>query len=521
MKESVDSLVNKYIHLSNYRVEKNAIDLHLLTHPEYPSVKSISDTYDYFGIENIVANVPFEVINQLPENFIGLLNGKLHLIKKDKNYAYLTDGKFQKTKISLDKLSEFWDGIIIAIEAKEQNDNFIKIKNEHIFFSILCLISVIPSIYNLNFTITTFNFLTFIGVVISYFIIQEAFGVSNKIINKFCDTVSRNNGCSNVINDTKSKLFNIISISDACLVYFSSALLFIVFIEFNVSLLFIISICSLPVIIYSIYYQAFIIKDWCALCISISIILITQFLILLYNFNYFFFDLSINLKAIVLVVFTSILWSILKGLIVKNLSLKDEQINFIKFKRNKKLFNELLSKRQLLTNDLLLDNERIFFGSENPKLVIIAVTNPLCGFCAESFQTYYEILNKYDDVQINFVFALFTNDPNNPAFKILNSFIKLYNTKLKKNALEALKEWFDSKNFNNWIKKYNQTEKQNQQLEDILKTHLDWMIKNKIRQTPSTIVNNCFYPDEYNIKDIYYFIDDMILENSNSQSILT
>ena len=50
--------------------------------------------------------------------------------------------------------------------------------------------------------------------------------------------------------------------------------------------------------------------------------------------------------------------------------------------------SELLSKKQLISNDIVLDDERIYFGSNNPKLVIIAVTNPLCGFCAESFQTY-------------------------------------------------------------------------------------------------------------------------------------
>jgi uncharacterized membrane protein len=337
--------------------------------------------------------------------------------------------------------------------------------------------------------------------------------MNNKTINKFCDSVSKNQGCSNVINDVKAKLFNVISLSDACIVYFSSLLLFSIFVEFNVSLLFLISIFSLPVIFYSIYYQALVIKDWCALCIGISVILITQFLILLYNFNSFGFDLSIVSKAIIIVIVTSILWHIIKNLQITNLSLESSKIDFIKFKRNKILFNELLSKKYLVNNDILIDDNRIYFGSNNPKLVIIAVTNPLCGFCAESFQTYYEILNKYEDIQINFVFSLFTNDPNNPAYKILNSFLELYYRKSKEEAIEALKEWFDSKDFNNWIKKNNQTEAQN--IEFILKRHLDWTIENNIHKTPKTIINNNFYPDEYNIKDIFYFIDDMLLENKN------
>ncbi len=515
MKESIENIVNKYIQLSNYKVDINAIDLHLLTHPEYPSVKSISDTYDYFGIENIVASVPFEVISQLPENFISLINGKLHLVKKDKNFVYLIDGKLQKTKISFDKLKEVWDGIIIAIEAKEQKKNINKIKKEYLFFSVLLLTCIIPSIIKFNISSITFNVFTFIGFLISYFIVKETFGMNNKTINKFCDTVSKNQGCSNVINDRKSKLFNVISLSDACIVYFSSLLLFSLFVEFNVSLLFLISIFSIPVIIYSIYYQAIVIKDWCALCIGISIILIIQFIILFLNFDYFIFDLPIISKAIIIVAFISILWYTIKNLQIKNLSLESTKIDFIKFKRNKKLFNELLSKKQLINNDILLDNDRVFFGSNNPTQVIIAVTNPLCGFCAESFQTYYEILNKYEDIQINFIFSLFTNDPNNPAYKILNSFLVLYYRRSKEEAIEALKEWFDSKDFNNWIKKYNQTETQNQYIDIVLKKHIDWTIKNNINQTPTTIINNYFYPYEYSIKDIFYFIDDMLLENKN------
>jgi uncharacterized membrane protein len=516
---SITSLPNMYLQVSNYSIDSKKFELQLLTHPDFPSFKSISDTYDYFGVENLVAKVPIEAIAELPENFITLLKNSNDLdpflVRRKKGYFLIINQELQKQKISFEKLKEVWNGLIIAIETKEQEENPNKIKKEYFLFFILLLTSIIPSITNFNINSIIFNVFSFIGLLISYFIIKETFGINNKKINRFCSSVSKNQGCSNVINNTKSKLFNIISLSDACIVYFSSLLLFSILVEFNVSLLFLISIFSIPVIIYSLYYQALVIKDWCALCIGISIILIFQFSILLYNFDYFVFNLSVISKAIILVAFTSILWYTIKDLQIINLSLESTKIDFLKFKRNKKLFDELLSKKQLLTNDILLDENRIFFGSKNPKLVIIAVTNPLCGFCAESFFTYYEILNKYEDIQINFVFSLFTNDPNNPAFKILNSFLELYHRKSKNKALEALKEWFDSKNLDNWTKKYHYVDINNENIEAILKRHLDWNVKNKIHQTPTTIINNYFYPVEYNIKDIFYFIDDMLLENKN------
>lgn len=514
LKESIENIVNKYIQLSNYKVERTTIDLHLLTHPDYPSIKSISDTYDYFGVENIVANVPFEVLNQLPDNFIGLIDDKLHLININKNSAFIINEKLEKKKISLEKLKEIWNGVIIAIEPKEENKNSQKIKNESLLLGGLLLTSFLPIIITYNINSIAFNICTYIGLLISYFIINESFGINNKTVAKFCDTISKKEGCSNVINNTNSKLFNIIPLSDATIVYFSALLLFSVFVDFNVPLLFIISICTLPIIIYSIYYQAVIIKDWCALCIGISVILIIQFLILLYNLNDFTFNLSIILKAIFIMVFTTILWNKIKKLQRSNIILEATQIEFFKFKRNKVLFNELLSKKQLINNDLsLLNDNRIFFGATKPKLVIIAVTNPLCGFCAESFHTYCKILNKYDDVQINFVFSLFTNDTDNPAYKILISFLELYNKNSKKEALDSLNEWFELKNFDDWIKKYEQPNLNNKNIDDLLERHRDWATVNDISKTPTTIINNCFYPNEYSIKDVFYFIDDLILDN--------
>lgn len=287
-KMSISNIAHKYLQLSNYTIDTKTIELQLLTHPNYPSIKSISDTYDYFSIENIVANVPFEVLDQLPDNFIGLINDKLHLISKNKNFAYITSENLKKEKISFDKLKDIWNGVIIAIETREQKENSNNIKIEYLFFSALLLICIIPSFINFNINLIAFNVFTFIGFLISYFIVKETFGMDNRTINKFCDTVSKNQGCSKVINDVKSKLFNIISLSDACIVYFSSLLLFSTFVEFNVSLLFLVSTFSLPVILYSIHYQVLVIKDWCALCIGISVVLITQFLILFYNFKYFF-----------------------------------------------------------------------------------------------------------------------------------------------------------------------------------------------------------------------------------------
>lgn len=62
MKPTIANIANKYLKLSNYTIDNKTFELQLETHPDYPSFKSISDTFDYFGIENIVAIAPKEAL---------------------------------------------------------------------------------------------------------------------------------------------------------------------------------------------------------------------------------------------------------------------------------------------------------------------------------------------------------------------------------------------------------------------------------------------------------------------------
>lgn len=63
----MDNLILKLPHRSNvYSVKRQDLHLQLLSHNEYLSLKSITDTQDYFGTENIAANIPKDILSQLP-----------------------------------------------------------------------------------------------------------------------------------------------------------------------------------------------------------------------------------------------------------------------------------------------------------------------------------------------------------------------------------------------------------------------------------------------------------------------
>lgn len=70
-------ILQNYLKKENYNIDRNDFKLQLLSNQSYPSVKSITDTLDYFNIENIAINVPKDALDQLPDFFLAILNNNL------------------------------------------------------------------------------------------------------------------------------------------------------------------------------------------------------------------------------------------------------------------------------------------------------------------------------------------------------------------------------------------------------------------------------------------------------------
>lgn len=512
MYTSISKITNKYLRLSNYNIDSKTLELQLLTHPDYPSFKSISDTFDYFEIENIVAKVPKEIINKLPTSFITLLsfNGKREIFilnKKGKQFTVINENLKIK-RLSLEKLHEIWDGTIIAIEERDKDIQKNVINFTYIGYIVLLLLSIFSFSHLYSLITIIYCFISLIGLMISYFIVQESFGVQNEIIKKVCNITSQANGCNSVINDKNSKLFKIVSLSDATITYFLTILTTIIFLDFNHSILFISSLFSLPIIFYSFYKQLMVLKQWCALCIGISIILFLQFIILLLSFSEFKLVFIYIVKTIIILICIILILNKLKNLMLDNIKLKAIEVDSIKFKRNKHLFERMLTKEKLIYNNSSLLNNKISFGSDKPKLIIDAVTNPFCGFCVESFMIYDKILSKNSEVQLNLIFSVSTNNPDNIATKIILTILDLYTNKSKEVALKALKFWFNIRDFEIWSKEYEMKTKSENDF-SILISHQNWIESNKINYTPATFINEYYYPIVYKISDLEFFIDDL------------
>ena len=116
MEDNFSSLF-QYLEKKNINISHKEFEFQAKSHPDYPSLLSISDTLSFFNIENGVFKIPFSEINNLPTNFVTLLKGEeqklqINYIEKNENKYYSTENNTSKF-ISSSFLESKWNNIVL------------------------------------------------------------------------------------------------------------------------------------------------------------------------------------------------------------------------------------------------------------------------------------------------------------------------------------------------------------------------------------------------------------------------
>ena len=136
----------KYLKTENINIDKEEFIFQMESHPDYPSLLSISDTLTFFNINNIASKISKEEINFLHPKYITLLNVELKepalfLVEKnnEKKYTLYAD---KKEKINEVELMNRWKDVVLIIDNKEDN-TVSKKKTDPKLILILTFLSII------------------------------------------------------------------------------------------------------------------------------------------------------------------------------------------------------------------------------------------------------------------------------------------------------------------------------------------------------------------------------------------
>ncbi|PWA05411.1 thioredoxin domain-containing protein [Flavobacterium psychrotolerans] len=512
-----------YLEKENIAIDKFEFLFQIQSHPDYPSILSISDSLNFFNIENGAIHISVSEIELLPDRFVALLkedNDKPRLYfvdRKSDKYFFTKDKK--TSEISKVSLESRWQGIVLLVEKSVLEEAKSKINKLSWVLPLLCLGIFLVMLFQFETSLLTKLFFVFpvVGFLFSFAALKDLFGAKSELINNFCN-ITASTSCTTIVDSDKWKIFKFVNFSDLSIVFFAS--------QFFTLLLFIVSgdsamffciqeiliFCALPIIFLSLYFQKFVEKKWCPICLVIITVLLLEIVYLVLSIN---LNFDISFKPVVLYgfvfLFTALVWSLLKNTLTEQKDLKEFQLKANRFVRNYEIFkNTLLSKEKIE-----LPIVSIVLGNPESKTVLTLITNPFCGHCKNIDEIIEKILEKYNqDIQVKIVIKADLDFENEERKAFFRNLMSIYFEKGESVFKEALKDWFNNKDVANWLQKYQTTNLNNMKIDAVYSNHNNWCTTNDFNYTPAVFINGYEYPKNYERENLEFFVNELIEDNN-------
>ncbi|WP_400078891.1 vitamin K epoxide reductase family protein [Winogradskyella sp. R77965] len=524
MSDNIEVL-SQYLNSEKIYIDKKEFDYQLSSHPYYPSLLAISDTLSFFNINNAAIRVPKDKFDLLPGSFIANLKGGngnfLSFVNKtDEEITFTNSEKNSKaTSTSKEEFLNKWDEIVLLAEKEDNYDSVTSSKKNYswVFYVIIVIFATSVLLFSgaKNYWSIIFGLLPLIGIWLSVYALNDIFNTKSAVLAKFCES-SPSSSCGSVINSNKWAIFDKISFSDLSILFFSlqlcSLFLFGLINDYDqyYSIQSVLLYASIPIIFLSLYYQKFVEKKWCPICLSIIAVVLLELIYVLVSKTSFEFNIAI-LGVSLFLLMASILyafWLPLKKALNSIKELKSSQLKANRFKRNFQLFkNTLLTE---VKNDL--PGSLLKLGKTDASIKIAILTSPFCGYCKDPHFMLKSLVEKYgDDIEVAILFNVTENDKN--FMDIAKNLIQLKLNKGDDSYYEAMEYWYEVNETDKWLLKYEQESNKEQISKNLSKQHA-WCLENNYNFTPCVFINDRKYPDFYEISDLDFFIEDLKEDNS-------
>jgi hypothetical protein len=514
-----------YLNNENIVIDKKEFDFQFKSHPDHPSLLAISDTLNFFNISNNSFKVNISEIELLPNKFVARLkgsqNGYLSYIEGyDDKITYTTEANVKQSISKID-YGKIWGNIVLILETHDfigKDINKPKL-NDWVFkvtlllFLFLFIFIAFNSVVNKWFL--GFYIFPLLGLYLSVAALNDLFKTKNEFLDKFCNA-SNSSSCNTIIKSSKWKILEIVGFSDLSIVFFFVQIvsLFLMGLSgqlidfFSISLLCLLA--STPVIATSIFYQKYVEKKWCTICLGIISVILMELVYVLVLKNSFDFTISLlSITIYLFVVFTiSLFWYFLKNNLERINDLEVLKIKSNRFKRNYGIFKKVL----MSSTRLQFPKSDLVFGNKEAHISINILTSPYCGYCKEPHYMLKSLLDSYGS-NLNLSIYYNVNLNNKDLLKLVCSLINSTSKDGSNKYFEAMDDWYKKQNAEKWLSKY-QTNDNLNEIKTNLKMQHDWFIENDINFTPCLFINGFQFPKDYSINDLRFFINELIDDDS-------
>lgn len=481
------------------------------------------DNNNLFGIANILAPYGInctalklagaEDLAQINTPFIAHIKNEFALVKsiRDNEIEYRVNSATIKSRI--DDFSRVWTGVIMTIEKNTDaiEPGFVVHKRKQIFYAILKYIPFLFLLFcgcrNWGLPVYVRNLpyvciqtvLSVAGVYICYLLYCKHNRIETAQADKLCSFISSSD-CKSAANG--NLLSNSTNLAEVGLSYFFAVLFCLLAFPQYMNGIPYFHIAALPFTIGSVWYQKYVQKKWCALC------LITQLLLWLYFMVDLLFDKLIwpaGASDLQSIFFLILAWA--TTLAILSLFITPWVITRNRLNRTTFMFHSIKSKPGVFAG--LLASEKkyrcenassVFAGDSNASDVLTVIANPFCSPCALQHLKLSRLMKYNPAVKIQYVFTYFKEDSSDANKHILSACLRY-----PADVGAIIDEWYAHGKSD--LKYFSERYHTNIEEESVVaecKRHQEWCVKQRIRSTPTFLFNGCKLPDLYEIEDLNY-----------------
>ena len=529
--------------LLQVKVTATTLTREIEEHPDYPSLLSISDVLNNHGVENMGIRVDPQKLEELPCPFITQIRGIkdkadfFTVVKEvsENTVHFFDEEKRRWTSLAKENFLKGWSGVVLLAEAKEdagEKDYNKKLKEESRkntiqYLSAFCIpvIVIITGLITLVQFGTSallpfiFSVLTLAGAITGGLLLWYELDQHNPVLQQICSAGKKVN-CGAILQSKAAKIGGI-SWSAIGFSYFMGVSLLLLFSGIvNPAALFVASwlnVLAVPYVVFSIYYQWRIAKQWCVLCLCVQGLLVLQLITTLLGgwhtlLSFSAIEPGLIISTLTALVVPFIITTLLMPAFQKAKAGKQTSNELQKLKHNQEIFEALLQKQKMLTT--IPDNLGITLGNPNGNYKLIKVCNPYCGPCAKAHQPMEDLLENNPDVQVQILFTA-TNSEDDMKAPPVKHLLAIAEKNAEPIVKQALDDWYlaEKKDYEVFAAKYpmnGELKQQNAKVEAMK----NWCDTTGIEFTPTFFIsmpneeNETVYyqlPSIYSVIDLKYF----------------
>ena len=505
--DNLIAIIKNLAEIIEIPLTKITIEEALQSHPDYPGLSSLQDTFRRWRLRNMVVKLDQENLSEIDAPCISTINDKgtkyIILTGLEKSKVRYLDSEYGWIKEDREVFISKWNGITLLVEKnelsgeqdynenKESERRLKRLTSIKYTSSILLFLSLVAFVGSINLILLPTLIIKFLGLAISVLLVMKSYQPNNSLLDNICRIGNRTDerfNCNDVISSSQGKIFHWLSWAEAGVIYFVGGILILGFgiissLPFNANLLLTISLITLPLTFFSLYAQGVLLRKWCVMCIVVQTILWLDFAIL-YSLAEVSYQYSLQEY---LLLFISFLIPFTAWISISQLPSYIGRYTVLKQKLNRFDYNPEI-KRALVAgghkcSSITIKNEiEIPIGNDPKKEMIIVVSNS-CNPCQLFLKKLKEQIIFLEDTSIKIRFVGLANNKDGSNF--LNHAAQLK----KHNLLDALIDWYSVRNITEWRAKWN-IENLNGNEATTIEQVQKWAIENKINRTPSIIYEN-------------------------------